>query len=395
MLARPSMVAVQRASGLTIISDLDGTLLPRPTGLADGTVTHPNLSEGPCYRPLVRLLDLGCKVVGVTGSRLATHQERFFDELPLAHRKAGNVWLAVQTGSCLYKGSPVDGSPMECEAFSATLRRKVSTSIPLDVVEVLIESGRKGIRRFFADLQADPSLVDANGPLGYLHGCDASEVPITQDDQTVPRIEVRDGQSAVVFVGVPSSLGANYFEVDARAAHAVDGRPTGRACFDCVPKGLDKSLVMEYLIESGLVGGEHRDDASTGAWRGALALGDQPKGNDEGLTRWHRAALPSCVGVVDIPFVSVSEAERMVPTHLRESHLTCASNAEASALLLEAIADLIEADAARADGTQSEAPREMERGTQETRLSSEMVVALTSRLNEQHSAVAPCPCPDP
>ena len=102
-----------------------------------------------------------------------THKHRFFDELPLVHRKAGKVLMAVQTGTCLYRGSREDGSPVEDEAFTSYLSSKVASSIPLDAIDILIESGRAGIRRFFADLREDPSLVDANGPLSYLLQCDA------------------------------------------------------------------------------------------------------------------------------------------------------------------------------------------------------------------------------
>ena len=132
--------------------------------------------------------------------------------------------------------------------------------------------------------------------------------------------------SAVVFVGVPSSLGAKYFAVPTAAEHAVEGRPAGRACFDCVPKGLDKSHCVSHLLKRGAVVAGR-----------AIAMGDQPKGNDEGLTRWHRHAT------VDIPFVSVSEEASIVPEHLAECHVTAASNAEGSALVLGALADLLEA----------------------------------------------------
>ena len=390
----PASESPARASALTILSDLDGTLLPRPYPTASGTVAHPNLSEGPCFRPLVRLLDLGCTIVGVTGSRLVTHKHRFFDELPLVHRKAGKVLMAVQTGTCLYRGSREDGSPVEDEAFTSYLSSKVASSIPLDAIDILIESGRAGIRRFFADLREDPSLVDANGPLSYLLQCDAESVPVTQDDQQVPRIEVRDGNSAVVFVGVPSSINHQYFSVDPRVADVVDGRPTGRACFDCVPKGLDKSLVVEHLIETGVVSGGGSScgrytpsSGDLGGARGdggrALALGDQPLGNDEGLTRWHRGGEggggAGAGEVVDIPFVSVSEAERMVPPHLREAHITSACNAEASARLLNAIADMIEAHQGGAGGEGKQQAWDAQ--PPPLRLDTEAVVALTRRLN--------------
>jgi len=169
--------------------------------------------------------------------------------------------------------------------------------------------------------------VDSGGPLAYLLECDAEEVPVTQDNRRCPRIEVRDGNSAVVFVGVPSGLNANYFAVPEALKALVDGRPTGRACFDCVPHGLDKSLVVAHLLETGV--------AVAGR---TVACGDQPGGNDDGLTRWHRHPEQ------DVPFISVSEHRSMVPEHLRECHLTAASNAEGSALVLSALADRLDQD---------------------------------------------------
>lgn len=317
--------------GITILADLDGTLLPRPFGTGRGAaVAHPNISSGPAYAPLVRLLDLGATVVGVTGSQLGTHRTRFFEDLPLEHRRDGRVLLAVQTGARLYRPAPDDGSPVRDSDFCAHLARSVSASLDEEVVRELISVGRDGIRRFFADLERDPALVDADGPLGYLHGAvssaNAREVPVSGDGDVLPRIEVREGNSAVVFVGVPSTLGALYFDVPPSLEGIVDGRPTGRSAFDCVPAGLDKSHVVRYLIDSGVV--------SAGR---AVAIGDQPAGNDEGLTRWHRHD-----GGCDIPFVAVSEREAMVPLELRECHVTSASNVDGSAVVLGALAEMLE-----------------------------------------------------
>ena len=341
---------------LTILTDLDGTLLPRPSG-SGSAATHPNLSLGPAYEPLCRLLSLGCTVVGVTGSRLGTHRERFFDEIPLNHRTAGRVKLAVQTGARLY-GASDDGAPVEDEAFASALASKVAVSIEPALVDLLVEQGRAGIRRFYADLARMPELVDRDGPLGYLLDCNAEEVPVTQDNTRCPRIEVREGNSAVVFVGVPSGINAAYFSVPSAVAHAVDGRPTGRACFDCVPRGLDKSLVVHHLLETGVI--------TAGR---AFALGDQPAGNDEGLARWHRHHE------IDIPFVSVSERVSMVPESLRECYLTAASNAEGSALLLGALADQLAHELTQSDGCGLV-------------LSSDAMAALVKRINDGPGAAA-------
>ena len=71
-----------------VFSDLDGTLLPRPSG--SPPVSQP-LSAGPAFDALVRLLDLGAVVIGVTGSGFASHSKRFFRELPLEARKADEL----------------------------------------------------------------------------------------------------------------------------------------------------------------------------------------------------------------------------------------------------------------------------------------------------------------
>jgi hypothetical protein len=94
-------------------------------------------------------------------------------------------------------------------------------------------------------------------------------------------------------------------------------------CFDCVPAGLDKSLVVSHLIRMG--------EVVPGF---ALALGDRPAGNDEGLTRWHRAPKGG-----QIPFISVSEHPSLVPEWMGDTHVWRLSNAEASAAVLHRLAD--------------------------------------------------------
>ena len=446
---------------ITILADLDGTLLPRPynvqqdgsteteTATATETTTnnsssneqpdntctstcnappcsssrpthahaharamprvvHPNLSEGPAYGPLVRLLDLGATVVGITGSRLSTHRRRFFDELPVRHRRDGRVLLAVQTGARLHGGHPDDGRAVRDAAFDAhllsvsggTASTSTSTRFRLDdaTVHELVGVGRRGLVRFYADLADDPTLVDGEGPLGYLLDIAARlkvpkagkkttapkdgsidigivhdmHIPITDNVHDVPRIEVRENNSAVVFVGVPSSLGNAYFAVPDHLRSAVDGRPTGRSCYDCVPAGMDKSHVVRYLLGTNVV-----------RWGRTVAIGDQPAGNDAGLTLWHgggsRAPVEDNVGsacsdgsssssdnsssssvdeekkgeeetterqshaaCIDIPFISVSECPTMVPRRLKDCHVSEITNAEGSAKVLMELADVLE-----------------------------------------------------
>lgn len=90
-----------------------------------------------------------------------------------------------------------------------------------------------------------------------------------------------------------------------------------------MPAGLDKSRVVAHLIRVG--------DVVPGC---ALALGDRPAGNDEGLTRWHRAHKGA-----EIPFIAVSEHPALVPDWMADTHVRRLSNAEASAAVLHGLAD--------------------------------------------------------
>ena len=382
---------------ITILADLDGTLLPRPyndqedkdssteTTPAETTnddisprsqpmpkVVHPNLSEGPAYEPLVRLLDLGATVVGITGSQLSTHRRRFFDELPLHHRRDGRVMLAVQTGSQLYVGHGDDGRPIRDVEFDSHLSESISTQLDNDTVNELVDIGRRGLAQFYTDLVNEPTIVDRDGPLGYLvdvarklmaekttkgeNIIGGHQIPITDGVHDVPRIEVRENNSAVVFVGVPSSLGRNYFDVPQHLRSMVDGKPTGRSCYDCVPAGMDKSHVVRYLIRTNVI--RHGR---------TVALGDQPAGNDAGLTLWHGSDAPMIDGAASdekkceeemegqshtactIPFISVSECHTMVPHRLNDCHVSRVTNAEGSAKVLAELAETLE-DECKAEG---------------------------------------------
>jgi hypothetical protein len=66
----------------------------------------------------------------------------------------------------------------------------------------------------------------------------------------------------------------------------------------------------------------------------AVALGDRPAGNDEGLTRWHRADKGE-----QIPFIAVTEHPELVPDWMADTHVRRLSNAEASAAVLHGLAD--------------------------------------------------------
>ena len=103
---------------ITVISDLDGTLLPAPRKV-DGRVKHPSLAEGAAFAPIVELLEGGGSIVGVTGGKLALQRSRFWDCLPLAARREGRVLLFCETGMVMY-GSDENGEPVEDEVRNAS-----------------------------------------------------------------------------------------------------------------------------------------------------------------------------------------------------------------------------------------------------------------------------------
>ena len=323
---------------LAVVSDLDGTLLPRPEGMGSTLKTR-SLAEGPAFEPLVKLLELGGTVVGVTGSGFESHSKRFFADFPLAARKGGRVLLAVETGRRLYRGSPIDGNPIEDEAYTSFFESRIRP-LAQTTVDDLISLGRAGLAQFYRDL-GTPSetdrLVPPNDSMAFLRSLpgtpDCEEAPLTTDVKRVPRIEIREGNAAVVFVGVPVRHGNAYFSIPPRLGHLVDGKATGRSCFDCLPAGLSKSLVLDFLLEAG--------EITPGR---VVAFGDQPAGNDEGLTRWHPKEGGDGDGGEEgvIPFVSVSERREMVPDHLQAWH--CLSGGGNAASAARALSMLVESE---------------------------------------------------
>jgi hypothetical protein len=61
---------------VTVITDLDGTVLPPPHKDSSGKLKHPKIGEGAALEPLAKLLNNGGAVVGVTGGKLGLQKER-------------------------------------------------------------------------------------------------------------------------------------------------------------------------------------------------------------------------------------------------------------------------------------------------------------------------------
>jgi len=321
----------------TIISDLDGTLLPKPHKEA-GTVVHPSLRQGAAFSPLVALLNQGAAVIGVTGGRLSVQKERFWDDLPLSARKEGRVLLFCETGMVLYRGDPSTGEPVEDEAygpFPGNEKRYLARS----TVDGLVAGIRAGLRAWFTDLESAPGLLDEGH---FLHALAArwskEDAPLTHDNSQTPRIELRgsapDKLVGMVIAGVPVAFGEKYFGTVMRTyAQEITGTPAGRLCYDCVVPGLSKHLVLNYLLRTGSV-----------ARHTTCCIGDSPSGNDEGLTQYHSDG---------IPFISVCSSLSKVPEHLRPCHVGC-NEVGASAFLSQICAkDKLTADTVAAKAAQA------------------------------------------
>jgi hypothetical protein len=99
-------------SGPILFCDLDGTLLPHAYNTADGSLRTPTFKEGPAFPHIIRWLQLGGRLVAVTGSSPSTHTERFWDDIPRQLCGNGQVLFAVDTGASLYLQDP-NGSLVE------------------------------------------------------------------------------------------------------------------------------------------------------------------------------------------------------------------------------------------------------------------------------------------
>ena len=102
--------------------------------------------------------------------------------------------------------------------------------------------------------------------------------------------------------GVPVQYGSQYLG-DAIVQGELEGQPTGRLCFDYVVPGLNKRLVLDWMLREGTL------QLTDGV---AVAFGDSPAGNDSGLAFYHETG---------IPFVSVCEHARKVPPRLLDCHV--------------------------------------------------------------------------
>eukprot|EP00615_Pteridomonas_danica_P015879 CAMPEP_0114392556 /NCGR_PEP_ID=MMETSP0102-20121206/10886_1 /TAXON_ID=38822 ORGANISM="Pteridomonas danica, Strain PT" /NCGR_SAMPLE_ID=MMETSP0102 /ASSEMBLY_ACC=CAM_ASM_000212 /LENGTH=441 /DNA_ID=CAMNT_0001551793 /DNA_START=562 /DNA_END=1887 /DNA_ORIENTATION=+ len=289
---------------ITVITDLDGTLLP-PPHKKDGVLLHPKLSDGDAHEHLTQLVKNGGAVVGVTGGKLGLQQERFWDELPLNARIEGRVLLFCETGMVLYR-SDQDGNPVEDESYGP-FPGNTKRFLRQQTIDSIVAAARAGLKQWFTDLKANPSLLDEKH---WLHAkCDkwsVEDAPVTNDPDMTPRIELRGPSEhqvvGVMIAGIPIQYGDKYLASNFKPfSDEISGQPTGRLCYDCVVPGLSKHLVLKYLLRTGAL-----------ARGSAIALADSPHGNDVGLTEYHTDGMP---------FVSVCDKIKKVPKHLLDCHV--------------------------------------------------------------------------
>jgi hypothetical protein len=293
-----------QVANLTIISDLDGTLLPGPKKV-NNILVHPKLGDGAVYAPLINLLEKGASIVGVTGSRITMHKPRFWDELPLNARIEGRVLLFCETGMVLYR-SDNKGNPVEDESYGP-FPGNTKRFLRQQTIDSIVAAARAGLKQWFTDLKENPSLLDEKH---WLHGkCERwckEDAPVTNDPDMTPRIELRGPSDTqvvgVMIAGIPIQYGDKYLASNFKPfSDEISGQPTGRLCYDCVVPGLSKHLVLKYLLRTGAL-----------ARGSAIALADSPHGNDVGLTEYHTDGMP---------FVSVCDKIKKVPKHLLDCHV--------------------------------------------------------------------------
>mmetsp|Transcript_37268 Transcript_37268/g.58239 ORF Transcript_37268/g.58239 Transcript_37268/m.58239 type:complete len:260 (+) Transcript_37268:118-897(+) len=234
--------------------------------------------------------------------------------------------MATDAGMSLFisdsEGSPIRSNEFDSDCDAKGIKRQLDEGL----VQKLIGVGRLGIKRYYQMLKAQPEVYrDERFPwMETLASEGVEEVEVSLDGDVVPRIEVRGVRSSVIYVGIPASFANEmYGEALEPFCQEVEWMPTGRLSVDCLPKGVGKQRVVDFLLNSGKVKRGH-----------TLCLGDRPTGNDKGLTLWHTNG---------IPFVSVCENQAQVPGELLDLHV--GGNANGAASFLQTLVDTMRKEA--------------------------------------------------
>jgi len=193
---------------LTIVYDLDGL-----------EVSNESTKES-----LTALLKLsGTLVVGITDGTLAGPTRTFWDLMPLNARISKRCLLFCETSMVLYRSNETGETVVDYSygPFPGNAKRYLQPAI----VKALVDEARTGLKEWFTDLQATPSLLEDSAH--FLHGLASrwsiEDAPVSNDPSQTPRIELRGEEGAslsdesrndqlygcAVF-GIPAILGDKY-----------------------------------------------------------------------------------------------------------------------------------------------------------------------------------------
>lgn len=318
-------------NGQYIVTDLDGTIL----NLFNGKY-EPGLDESPSQGPLLEWLNLGGRVVAITGNDLSRTIDRFFSHIPQELRANNQVIIAANGGSALY-GTDSDGNLVEDRDYREKGLNGRSTIIATDHVDKLVNAGAKIINEFYATVRENPEYVTTNlskkfhwinkVASGRQEDYSLSEL-LTNETNVVPRIELRaivdenlqpDPEliTQVALIGIPYEQEIPTEELFAEGADEEslglsikrDGVTT-----EINVKGMDKSVPVRWIVNSD----DYDLDPTV-----SFSMGDKPDVNDRPLME-----LQERLGM---PFVSVSKKSEVVP----EGVYHIGGNTEGSAKLLQ------------------------------------------------------------
>jgi len=212
-----------------LFCDLDGTLLPHVYNDGEGKLRTPTFKEGPVFQHILRWLQLGGRLVGVTGSSLSTHVARFWDDIPMQLRVERKVMLSCETGASLHHQDANGNLVEDVQYFQHNF--PTGCGFSEEETQHIIQIGQVGLSEFYADLKDKPTLIE-DDQLIHLHKKARDSplsIPVSSDVNIVPRIEVRGAAQSIVFVGIPVALCKPYFEDRlARLGYPMEGKPAGR-----------------------------------------------------------------------------------------------------------------------------------------------------------------------
>lgn len=316
--------------GQYILSDLDGTLIDGFNGQYS-----PDLTESPCHDPLLQWLQLGGRVVAITGNDLGRTINRFFALIPAELRCNDQVIIVANGGSAFY-GTDAQGNLEENVDYRKHALNGNPTVISSNKVDEIISNAAEIINSFFLQLQSNQTLY-SQIPEKYKWLIDSAykapfslETLLTLDTDQVPRIEKRcilntEFVTQIALIGIPSDLKISTQGIDSDFEIVRANLTTEIAL-----KGIDKSIPVYWLMKNPQYDFQPAKSVS---------IGDKPSGNDGPLMRLQET--------LQMPFISVSNTKEKLPDGVYRVGGNCTGTAKIinglvqQALLLDANQTLI------------------------------------------------------